>query len=194
MFTGIIQTIGRVAARGKNSLELEACLPRTRIGDSVAVNGACLTVRKATGRRLSFDVSEETWRLTNLGSLGRGMKVNLEPALRAGDPLGGHLLSGHVDARAQILKMESLPESFACLRVELPKALEGLIALKGSVTVDGVSLTITRLGPGYFESVLVCHTLKNTTLGLRRPGEMVNLEADLIARYVRANISKAGKL
>jgi riboflavin synthase len=184
MFTGIIQAVGTVAARSRSGLQVKAAL-RARPGDSVAVNGACLTITKPTRGTLSFDVGEETWRLTNLGSLDKGAKVNLEPALRAGDPLGGHLVSGHVDARAKVLEHAAAEKGFTRLRIELPKALKGLVALKGSVTINGVSLTVTRVSRASFEVMLVPHTLAHTNLAGLTAGSDCNLEADLIARYVR---------
>lgn len=186
MFTGIVQKLGVVKKARGNTLEIGAALPRLKAGDSVAINGACLTVTRRLKGRLAFDVSAETRRLTNLEGLKPGMRVNLEPALRSGDALGGHLVSGHVDARAAVLEREVLPEGFLRLRVELPASLRGLAAVKGSVVVDGVSLTVTGVGRDYFETVLVPHTLSRTTLGERRPGDAVNLEADMIARYVRS--------
>lgn len=190
MFTGIIQAVGTVASKGRTALSIRADL-RARPGDSVAVNGACLTVTKPPkGGLFDFDVSDETWRLTNLGELSPGTPVNLEPALKAGDALGGHLVSGHVDARGAILELEELKDGFARLRVELPAALKGLVALKGSVAVDGISLTVTRVSARWFETVLVPHTLANTNLGRRKAGDVVNLEADLIARYVRAALGR----
>ncbi len=189
MFTGIIQTLGTVAAKEGRRLRVSARLP-ARPGDSVAVNGTCLTVTAPIARNsLAFDVSDETWSRTSLGELKPGEKVNLEPALRAGDALGGHMVSGHVDARGKVLAIEALPEGFARLRVELPAALAGLVAVKGSVAVDGISLTVTKVGRGWFEAALVPHTLKNTNLSARRPGQRVNLEADLIARYVQAALN-----
>ncbi len=187
MFTGIIQSTGRVTARGKSSLVVAARLRGLRAGDSVAVNGTCLTVKPPLKTaRLAFDVSDETWARTTLGALAPGDAVNLEPALKAGDPLGGHIVSGHVDARGKILELAAQPEGFARLRVSLPAPLRGLVALKGSIAVDGVSLTVSALGRGYFEAALVPHTLAMTNLGARRRGQWVNLEADVIARYVRA--------
>ena len=190
MFTGIIQRTGRVAARSGSMLRITARLS-ARAGDSVAVNGTCLTVTPPVRRgTLSFDVSAETWERTSLGLLRPGDLVNLEPALRAGDALGGHIVSGHVDADAKVLALESQPGGFARLRVELPKALKGLVAVKGSVAVDGISLTVTKVAPGWFEAALVPHTLKNTNLKGARAGRRVNLEADLIARYVRAALER----
>lgn len=205
MFTGIIKDVGTVTANKRRALEVLTAL-KCGLGDSVAVNGACLTVSRVYRRvrdaqsrrrrgaaagngRLSFDMSDETLRLTNLGDLKSGAPVNLEPSLRAGDPLGGHLVSGHVDARAKILAFKPLPAGFTRLRVEIPQALKGLVALKGSISVDGVSLTVTAVGRGFFETVLVPHTLKSTNLGRRGKGEAVNLEADLLARYVKTALA-----
>ncbi len=189
MFTGIVSAAGRVLRMRDNTLELRADLP-VRLGDSVAVNGVCLTVARRAGkgasRRLGFDASGETLRLTTLGSLGAGEAVNIEPALRAGDPLGGHIVTGHVDGRGKVLLREKLRDGCLRLRVSLPPALDALVALKGSIAVDGVSLTVTAVGPRWFETVLVPHTLKETTLGARRVGAPVNLEADPLARYCRA--------
>ncbi len=194
MFTGIVQALGRVSGRGPHSLEVKAALGRLRPGESVSVNGACLTLNRPPRRgKLSFDLSGETWSRTNLGSLRNGMPVNLEPALKAGEPLGGHLVSGHVDACAKVLGLSSLPGGCACLRVALPGSLRGLVALKGSIAVDGVSLTVTSVRPRHFETVLVPHTLKETNLSSLGPGQEVNLEADLIARYLQALLA-SGKL
>lgn len=190
MFTGIIQAVGTVASRGRTALSVKAAM-RARPGDSVAINGACLTITKPPKNGLlSFEVSDETWRLTNLGALAVGEPVNVEPALKAGDALGGHMVSGHVDARGKILELEALPNGFWRLRVELPAALKGLVALKGSVAIDGISLTVTKVTPKWLETVLVPHTLTHTNLSRRKPGQVVNLEADLIARYVRAALGK----
>ena len=186
MFTGIVHNIGAVESFKGKTLALKAAFPRQRPGDSVAVNGACLTIISAKRGRLVFEVSAETLRLTNLGALGPGARVNLEPALRLGERLGGHLVSGHVDARARVLEVKKLSKAFLRFRAELPKALRRLVALKGSIAVDGVSLTVTRVRKNYFETVLVPYTLERTTLGDRKKGDLLNLEADLIARYVRS--------
>lgn len=188
MFTGIVSHAGIVKKAGGSTLGIATKI-KARLGDSVAVNGACLTVCRRKGGVLFFDLSDETLRLTNLALLKPGARVNLEPALRAGDALGGHLVSGHVDAPARVLEFQPLREGFARLRVELPAVLRGLAALKGSIAVDGVSLTVTAAGKGYFETVLVPHTLAQTTLGRAKPGTVFNLEVDMIARYVRSILS-----
>lgn len=185
MFSGIIPAGGRVIRLFKNSLDIRSDL-RCRLGDSVSVDGVCLTVARRGNRRLAFDTSGETLRLTTLGSLRPGDPVNLEPSIRAGDPLGGHIVSGHVDGRGKLLRRRVLPGDCVGLRVSFPPSLDGLIALKGSIAVDGVSLTVTGSGRGWFETVLVPHTLRETTLGGLRPPDAVNLEADPLARYCRA--------
>ncbi len=187
MFTGIIQAVGRVTQLDGPVLELDAALRGLRAGDSVAVNGVCLTVvPPLKAGRLRFEISEETFRLTNLGALRPGERVNLEPALKAGDPLGGHLVSGHVDARARVLALDAQSGGFARLRVELPAALRPFAAKKGSICVDGISLTIASLSRSWFEVALVPHTLSQTNLGARKKADVVNLEADVLARYVVA--------
>ena len=190
MFTGIIQSTGRVLHRDGRRLEVRAPI-KARAGDSVAVNGTCLTVTPPLKKgKLRFDVSQETWDRTSLKNLKPGDGVNLEPALRAGDLLGGHLVSGHVDAAAKLIALEQQKGGFARLRVELPKILKGLVAVKGSIAVDGISLTVTKVGPNYFEAALVPHTLKATNLEEAKPGRLVNLEADVIARYVQAALGR----
>lgn len=166
---------------------------RASRGESVAVNGACLTVTRRGAGILSFDVSQETFRLTNLSRLSKGSRVNLERSLRLGDTLGGHLVSGHVDAPGLILFIKKLPKGFARYRVSLPPALRGFAAYKGSIAIDGVSLTVTAVGRDWFETVLIPETMKRTTLGRVKPGDPVNLEADTIARYVRAALEARRK-
>lgn len=184
MFTGIVAKTGIVDARVGRMLRVNARLGRLRRGDSVAVNGVCLTLVGAPGPNLTFDVGPETDRLTNLSALGAGDQVNLELALKLGDPLGGHMVSGHVDATAPILVKQALPEGFARLRIALPAALAPCVAVKGSATIDGVSLTVTRVARTWFECQLIPETLRRTTLGKKGPGDLVNLEADLLARHV----------
>lgn len=190
MFTGIVREVGRVRAASGSRLEIVSGL-KPGLGDSVAVSGVCLTVAKRAQGALRFDVSTETLKRTTLGALRPGNGVNLEPALRLGEELGGHLVSGHVDATAGVLALEGERGGFATLRVALPAALKGLVALKGSVCVDGVSLTVSRLARGFFEAALVPHTLERTTLSGLAKGASVNLEADMLARYVRAALGKA---
>lgn len=183
MFTGLIRELGSVKARGRDSLEVRSAL-KPALGASVAVNGVCLTVTRRRAGALSFDVHAETWRRTALGELRPGQPVNLEPSLKAGDEMGGHIVSGHVDARAEVLEARRAG-GFVEMAFSLPAELRGLVAVKGSIAVDGVSLTVTKVAPGRFEVALVPHTLSRTTLGSKKKGDPVNLEADMLARYVR---------
>jgi len=186
MFTGIIQVLGRVERYRDGRLRVQAKLPRPKIGASIAINGTCLTVVARNGASLDFDLSPETLRLTNLGDLKPGDPVNLETSLKVGDGLDGHLVSGHVDAVAKILESQALKDGSRRLRVGLPATLRKLVAYKGSIAVDGTSLTVTAVGKRWFETVLIPHTLKATNLGGRKRGDTVNLEADVLARYVQS--------
>ena len=183
MFTGIINVLGTVEKRKGARLSIRAKITEPALGASIAINGVCLTVIATKNDRHDFEVGPETWSRTNLGSLQLGTPVNVETSLRLGDEIGGHFVSGHVDATAEILKLEPWTKGFWRLRAELPKALRGLVASKGSIAVDGISLTVTAVSRKRFEIMLVPHTLSQTTLGGRKAGERVNLEADPLARY-----------
>lgn len=192
MFTGIVQDVGRVRAReprgGDTRLMIDVdrlSLERTAIGDSICVQGVCLTVTALADKTFSADVSRETLSLTTLGELGIGAPVNLEAALRAGDPLGGHLVSGHVDGVGRVV---ALAEEARSLRVEFdaPADLARYIARKGSMTVDGVSLTVNDVSGSRFGVNLIPHTREVTTLGRLAVGSRVNLEIDQVARYVES--------
>ena len=189
MFTGIVNCMGEVSALeprdGDLRLHLGAAAidpARRQLGDSVAVAGVCLTVAALTPRGFIADVSRETLALTTIGSWHAGQRVNLEAALRAGDPLGGHLVSGHVDGRAELLERSGDARSER-LRLRVPRALQRYIARKGSVALDGVSLTVNEVDGAEFGVNLIPHTLSATTLGGLRPGARLNLEIDLMARY-----------
>ena len=184
MFTGIIQKMGTITENRKGALTLRAEFPSMRLGHSLAVNGVCLTVSKKGKNLLTFDVSPETLRLTNLGDLRPGDTVNLEPPLTAGDFLGGHWVSGHVEACAPILFLRPIENDSVVLRVSLPKKLKPYLVHKGSISVDGISLTITRIGPDFFESVLIPHTLDVTNLGKVGPGYKINLETDMMVKTI----------
>ena len=178
MFTGIVQAVGRIESLHPHRVATGRLpLRDVRIGDSICVQGCCLTVvRKAKGK-LWFDVSKETMRVT--AGLDRPGAVNLETSLGLGDKLGGHLVTGHVDGVGVVLK-----HSNGLLRITVPKALSRYIARKGSVCVDGVSLTVNKVQGRTFEVNLIPHTLKVTTLSRLEPGSRVNLEIDLLARYI----------
>ena len=156
---------------------------RRQLGDSVAVAGVCLTVAELTPRGFIADVSRETLAHTTIGSWRAGQRLNLEAALRAGDALGGHLVAGHVDGRAELCERSGDARSQR-LRFRVPAALRRYLARKGSVTLDGVSLTVNEVEGAEFGVNLIPHTLQATTLGELRPGAQLNLEVDLMARYV----------
>jgi len=188
MFTGIVEAMGEVrevvpGQRGA-SMVIGAGgldLSDVRVGDSIAVNGCCLTVVGLESAAFRVDVSQETLECTS--GFARGALVNLEKALRLSDRLGGHLVSGHVDARGQVTRMEQIGESWL-LEVRISAELAKYIARKGSVTVNGVSLTVNRVQIDRFEVNLIPHTLEITNLKDLRPGALVNIEADMLARYL----------
>lgn len=183
MFTGIVETLATVEKRTATGLWVRTDFPKPKLGASIAINGCCLTVVETKNKTHRFDVGPDTWARTNLGSLKRGDRVNAEPSLKIGDEIGGHFVTGHVDATAKILLFQPWGEGFWRFRAERPKVLRGLVAVKGSIAVDGVSLTVTAAEADHFEVMLVPHTLSRTTLGRRKPGDRVNLEADPLARY-----------
>jgi riboflavin synthase len=193
MFTGIVQEVGTIEAvaplEGGVRVTVAAdglALSDVALGDSVCVQGACLTVVAIAGQRLSFDVSRETLACTV--GLDRPGNVNLEKSLALGDKLGGHLVTGHVDGIGEVLALEPAGESML-LRLRAPRELARYVARKGSICVDGVSLTVNRVEGDVFEINLIPHTLEATTLSRLERGARVNLEIDLIARYVERMLS-----
>lgn len=190
MFTGIVQAVGRIRSLdshgGDIRLTVETAgldLAGIAVGDSIAVSGACLTAIALEPGAFAADVSRETLDRTILGALGPGSPVNLERALRAGDALGGHYVTGHVDGLARVVDVRQDARSWR-VRFEVPAALARYLAPKGSATVDGVSLTVNEVEGRVFGVNLIPHTLEVTTLGALAPGRVVNLEVDIIARYV----------
>ena len=181
MFTGLVQHLGRVAALDGSRLVVEAPLD-ARVGDSVSISGACLTVVETRAGRLSFDVAEETFARTTLGGLASGDPVNVESALRAGDPLGGHYVQGHVDGVGRVRSVEAEGDGVRMWVDALD--LVRYCVEKGSITVDGVSLTVAETDDNGFAVALIPHTLSETTLGSLAAGDGVNLEADVLAKYV----------
>jgi riboflavin synthase len=189
MFTGIVRELGRVAAAeergGGFALEIEApeTAPTLDAGDSLAVDGVCLTAEAVAGGRVSLHAVPETLSRTTLGRLREGDAVNLEPALRAGEALGGHYVQGHVDSVGRIQSVEAEGEGLRVFVAAPPEILRYLVE-KGSVAVDGVSLTVAELAEDAFAVALVPHTLERTTLSDLLPGREVNLEVDVLAKYV----------
>jgi riboflavin synthase len=189
VFTGIVRERGRVVAADQNGngVRLRIAAPQTAsstsVGDSVAISGVCLTVVAVDDGELAFDAVPETLARTTLGELATGAEVNLEPALRAGEPLGGHYVQGHVDGIGRVRSLESEREDVR-LRLDVPPELLRYCVEKGSLAVEGVSLTIAALGNDGVEIALVPHTLRETTLAALRPGDGANLEVDVLAKYV----------
>jgi riboflavin synthase len=188
MFTGLVQAVGRVVeekAAGQSArLSIDAGkldMADVAVGDSIACNGVCLTVTRLTRGGFAVDVSHETLRLTT--GLASGAAVNLEKSLRLADRLGGHLVSGHVDGVGEVTQVASVDDNRE-VTIAFPQGLRRYIARKGSVTVNGVSLTVNAAGEGEFTVNLIPHTLAATNLGGLRKGDVVNLEVDLVARYV----------
>ncbi len=189
VFTGIVREIGRVesAEGGSAGICLVVRAPetatRTKTGDSVAVNGVCLTAVAVDHGTVTFDAVPETLRRSSLGRVEPGTSVNVEPAVRAGEPLGGHVVQGHVDGLGRVRALE--PEGDGRrLTLEIPSDLSRYLVEKGSLTVEGVSLTVASVNGASAEIALVPHTLEVTTLGALSPGDEVNLEVDVLAKYV----------
>ena len=185
MFTGIVRELGSVQAReeDRGAVRLRVHAPetaeRTGVGGSVSVNGVCLTAAASANGALEFDIVPETLRRSSLGRLVAGAAVNVEPALRAGEPLGGHLVQGHVDGVGRVVRADG-----EALEIEAAPEILRYCVEKGSITVEGVSLTIAGLGDASFAVALVPHTRAATTLGALAVGDEVNLEADVIAKHV----------
>jgi riboflavin synthase alpha subunit len=191
LFTGIVEATGKIqtlraragATGTRVSISTALDLAAVPLGGSIAVDGVCLTVIARRGRRFEADLGPETLALTTLGQRRPGDEVHLERPLRMGDPLGGHLVAGHVDGVGRVLAARPVGQSLE-LEIAPPAELDPFVATKGSITVDGVSLTVNRVSPRGFSVTLIPHTLSVTHLGRRRPGDQVNLEADLLARHV----------
>jgi riboflavin synthase len=190
MFTGIIQAVGEIRSLEPRGGDVRLTIATGKLemrgvvlGDSIAVNGVCLTAVALEGPRFAADVSRETLSLTTLGDLKAGSAVNLEKALTLSTPLGGHLVSGHVDGVGEVLQRDQDARSWR-LRVQAPAELARYIAPKGSICVDGTSLTVNRVEGSLFDLNIVPHTIEETIIGAYRAGTRVNLEVDLVARYL----------
>lgn len=189
MFTGIVEEIGTIDSIRKGSasavlsIQARTVLEGTKIGDSIAVNGICLTVTSMSEKVFTADVMAETLRRSSLGSLGKGAKVNLERAMAADGRFGGHIVSGHIDGTGTITSMT--PEDNAVwVEIDTTPALLRYIVEKGSIAIDGISLTVARLTGHSFSVSLIPHTGEETTLLQKKPGEVVNLENDIVGKYV----------
>lgn len=195
MFTGIIEEIGKIKAvkRGYKSvvldIEAQKVLEDTRVGDSIAVNGTCLTVTCLGNTGFQADVMPETMSRSNLGSLKPGDRVNLERALCLNSRLGGHLVAGHVDGMGQVIQLER-DENAVWLTIAAANEILKYVIEKGSITIDGVSLTVADVDERAFKVSVIPHTQEETTLISRRPGDWVNLENDMIAKYVEKLVQK----
>ena len=197
MFTGIVEELGTVAdlRRGRESAVLAVRAPLgcsdARLGDSIAVNGVCLTVTGIEGETFTADVMAETLDRSTLGGLAAGDRVNIERAMPAEGRFGGHVVLGHVDATAAVLERRP-GEAWEVVRVELPEPVAAQVAMKGSIALDGVSLTVSALGEGFLEVSLIPATLAATTLGSTAVGEQVNLETDVLAKHIERLMTTAG--
>lgn len=190
MFTGIVEELGSVrriephATGARLEIDASQVLEDAVIGASIAVNGVCLTVVELGDGWWAADAVEETLRRTNLGRLRTGSPVNLERPVRLADRLGGHLVQGHVDGVSAIQSLEPAPDGSVVYWFELPPSLERFVVEKGSITVDGISLTVAGVRAGQFSVALIPHTQAVTTLGRKQEGDQVNLEVDVVAKYV----------
>jgi len=197
VFTGLIVEMGKVVSlQRKNkgtvlSLKSQDVATSAKLGDSISVNGVCLTVVNKSNNCLSFDLSEETLMSTNLGSLKAGEAVNLEPSLSPVSKIGGHFVTGHVDGVGKILYREPLG-NMTKFKFQAPGYIIGFFVEKGSVAVDGISLTIVDVFKKGFTVVIIPHTAKLTTMGFKGPGDIVNIEADILGKYVARLLNRDG--
>lgn len=197
MFTGLILEMGEISSFKKRSggailsLKANEVASTAKKGDSISVNGVCLTVVSKNNNTLSFDLSEETLRCTNLGSLKTGDIVNLEPSLRPDSKIGGHFVTGHVDAAGRIRSKVNIGDMMK-VEIEAPANIINFLVEKGSVAVDGISLTIVDILKDGFTVVIIPHTAKLTTMGFKVPGDTVNIEVDILGKYVARFLNRDG--
>ncbi|MGB7343868.1 MAG: riboflavin synthase [Pirellulaceae bacterium] len=193
MFTGLVETMGTLAQiadypPGKRfTIDAGVAADCAEMGDSICINGCCLTVVGIDGGKLDFEAGEETLSRTNLGELVIGSKVNLERSLAVGDRLGGHYVTGHIDDLGKLIERRDDPP-WSHLRFSMPTRLASQVAAKGSIAIDGISLTVVDADDESFTVALIPHTLEVTTLGQRKVGDAVNLETDVLAKYVQRSL------
>ena len=194
MFTGIIEEVGEIAKAGARlHVKCRSVLEDAREGASIAVNGVCLTVVTAEAGGFCCDLSPETLARTNLGALRQGSRVNLERPAAVGDRLSGHIVQGHVDGTAEFFALDSLPDGNWWLKVRMPAALDRYLIHKGSITLDGVSLTVAALDANVLGVAIIPHTYQNTIIRTYAPGSLINVEADLIGKYVEKLMAGSGQ-
>ena len=190
MFTGLVETVGRVrsikrgAASSVLSIEAPAIMQDVRIGDSIATNGVCLTATRVDDEGFCADVMHETLQRSSLGTLSAGSAVNLERAMPANGRFGGHIVSGHIDGTGTIRRIRR-DQNAVRFAIEAPASIMALIVQRGSVAIDGISLTVAELAADAFEVSIIPHTIEQTTLSHRKPGDAVNLENDVVGKYVQ---------
>lgn len=191
MFTGIIEELGTVETAGaKLTVRCQTVMQDLTEGASIAVNGVCLTAVDLRPDSFSADLAPETLRRSNLGDLSAGSRVNLERPLAPTGRLSGHIVQGHVDGTGELLALEALGDENWWLRVRIPSELDPFLVYKGSVAIDGISLTIAALESGVLSVTIIPHTYRNTTLGAYRPGSRVNVECDILAKHVEKLLRK----
>ena len=185
MFTGIIEELGTVVTAGTRlSVGCSTVLADASVGDSIAVNGVCLTAAELRPDSFSADLAPETLKRSNLGDLHPGSRVNLERPLSAGGRLNGHIVQGHVDGTGEFLSLDALGDDNWWLRIRIPAELDPYLVYKGSIAIDGISLTVASIESGVLSVTIIPHTFRNTTLAGYRPGARVNLETDILAKHV----------
>ena len=184
MFTGLIQHLGKVVRWSPSRISVETKLRSLVLGESISINGVCLTVASRKGSVATFDVGPETLRVTTLGKLNSGSAVNIERALRAGESIGGHFVTGHVDGIGKIVSLS--PEGLNWwLTVEVPTRFKSQIMEKGSIAIDGISLTIVKVQASALKLMIVPYTYRHTTISTKKKGHFVNIETDVLAKYVQ---------
>jgi riboflavin synthase len=191
MFTGIIEELGVVERAGARlRIQCSTVLEDCREGSSIAVNGVCLTAVELDARSFAADLAPETIRRSNLGDLRAGSRVNLERPLSPSGRLSGHIVQGHVDGTGELLELEELGDNNWWMRVRIPPELDRYLVYKGSIAIDGISLTIAELSGDVLAVTIIPHTYLNTTLGSRKPGDRLNLECDMLAKHVEKLLQK----